>query len=327
MASGPPNIALITGPTLIGLCLNWGFMGVSAVQIYFYFSNFPNDRKGIKSLVYGLSFLDFLQTCMTTADAFHWFVYGFGDIENLDTTFLNPWDMVMLDTIIGFIVQLFYCWRIYVLRKTLAIPVIISLISITAFGGGLATAVKSYQLGKLSLVPTLITTQTIWIGGAVAADILIAAAVSWTLLKATRNSIAASQGTIARIIRLTVETNALTAGLALITLILFLGVPKKATLIVPPVAILGKLYFNCLMAVLNNRLSSRGESSGFSGSRGVQNGSIIPVNASRIPIPDSGVHITRTQKVHMDPLDSRSFGPVMEDMDMSDMSVHKPEHV
>ncbi|KAJ7118796.1 hypothetical protein C8R44DRAFT_789296 [Mycena epipterygia] len=309
----PPNIALLTGPTIVGLCLNWGLMGVSAVQIYFYSSNFPNDRKGIKALVLGLALLDVLQTGMTTADSFYWFVYGFGNVETLDTSFLNPWDMVMIDTIMGFIVQLFYCWRIYVLRKTLIIPGLISMVAITACGAGLATAVKSHQLGKLSLISTLVLTQTIWMVATVVADIVIAAAISWTLLKATRNSVAATQGTIARIIRLIAETNALTAGVAVVALILFLAFPHNPTLIVPPISVLGKLYFNCLMAVLNNRSSRTGESSGSRGPSGN-----IPAN--RFRMAESGVQITRTQKIHMD--------PVLELEDMSsDMSIHKSQPV
>jgi hypothetical protein len=43
------------------------------------------------SQVYGLALLDILQTIMVTADAFHWFVYGFGNMAQLDQTFLNSY--------------------------------------------------------------------------------------------------------------------------------------------------------------------------------------------------------------------------------------------
>ncbi|KAF8208585.1 hypothetical protein K438DRAFT_1812495 [Mycena galopus ATCC 62051] len=99
---------------------------------------------------------------MTTSDTFQWFVYGFGNMETLDTMYLNPWDMVLLDSTIGLIVQIFYCWRIYVLRKSLVVPAPISLISLANFAGGITTAVKAYQLGKLSLIPTMVVEQTIW---------------------------------------------------------------------------------------------------------------------------------------------------------------------
>ncbi|KAF8193870.1 hypothetical protein K438DRAFT_1490563, partial [Mycena galopus ATCC 62051] len=97
---------------MVGICLNWGFMGVLVVQLYFYHENFQHDRRVIKALVYGLVLLDILQTVMITADAFHWFVYGFGNMAQLDQTFLNSFDVPLLDAIISLVVQAFYCWRI-----------------------------------------------------------------------------------------------------------------------------------------------------------------------------------------------------------------------
>lgn len=66
---------------------------------------------------------------MVTADAFHWFVYGFGNLILADQTFLNSWDVPVLDSVISLIVQSFYCWRIYILRKGLLIPLAILLVS------------------------------------------------------------------------------------------------------------------------------------------------------------------------------------------------------
>lgn len=78
--------------------------------------------------VYGLFVLDVIQTCLVTADAFHWFVFGFGDMNRLDDTFVNSWDVPFLDAIIATIVQTFYCWRIWILTRSLVFPVIIFLV-------------------------------------------------------------------------------------------------------------------------------------------------------------------------------------------------------
>lgn len=79
--------------------------------------------------VYGLALLDILQTIMVTADAFHWFVYGFANPIQLDEPFLNSWDVPIIDSVISLIVQTYYCWRIYFLRKGVAIPVLILIVS------------------------------------------------------------------------------------------------------------------------------------------------------------------------------------------------------
>ena len=78
--------------------------------------------------MYGLFLLDVLQTALVTADAFHWFVFGFGNMITLDDTFINSWDVPFLDAVIATIVQTFYCWRIWILSKSLVFPIFIFLV-------------------------------------------------------------------------------------------------------------------------------------------------------------------------------------------------------
>jgi hypothetical protein len=58
--------------------------------------------------------LDAVQTFLTMDDVFFWFVYNFGDANKL-LQFHWAFDIPALDAIIGFIVQVVYCWRIWVL--------------------------------------------------------------------------------------------------------------------------------------------------------------------------------------------------------------------
>ncbi|KAG6888543.1 hypothetical protein C0995_007555 [Termitomyces sp. Mi166 len=55
-----------------------------------------------------------------------------------------------------------------------------------------------------------------------------------------------------RIIRLTMETNALSAGIAVLSIILFAGTPNN-TYFITPTLVLGKLYANTLLVTFNNR--------------------------------------------------------------------------
>ncbi|KAJ7206216.1 hypothetical protein C8J57DRAFT_357572 [Mycena rebaudengoi] len=294
----PPDIAMITGPTMIGICFNWGLMGVLLVQLYFYHVNFAGDTLRLKALVYGIIMLDILQTGMVTADAFHWFVYGFGNMNQLDSVFLNSWDVPFLDAVIALVAQIFYCWRIYFLRKLFVFPVIIALISIMGCAGGIVTALNAYRHGKLHLIGSQVTEQTIWLVGSAVSDVVIAAVLCWRLLCVDIGITHPSRSLIARIVQLIVETNALTASVAVVALILFWAVPQHPTLVVPPTAIIGKLYTNCLITVLNNRKGRDAPSTR------VLNSANTTVPAFN---PPSGVHISRTQKVH---IDLEDFPPV-----------------
>ncbi|KAJ7681358.1 hypothetical protein B0H17DRAFT_1205888 [Mycena rosella] len=226
-------------------------MVVTVVQVYFYSTSFPGDSKTLKSIVYGLFILDVLQTALVTADAFHWFAYGFGNMDRLNDAFLNSWDVPLLDSVISLVVPLLLLENLcpaelidfpgphyngassnHILNVRDNIAAI--QVSVTQCCAGIVTAVKAYQLGKLSLISTEVVEQTIWLVGSAVADLAIAVVLAWTLLRARNKGFRQSHSVLTRIVNLTVETNALTAGVAIVGLILFLAVPQHSTLVVPP---------------------------------------------------------------------------------------------
>ncbi|PPQ90360.1 hypothetical protein CVT25_007762 [Psilocybe cyanescens] len=81
-------------------------------------------------------------------------------MNKLDDTFLNSWDVVLIDSVVALIVQIFYCWRIYLLQQSYILPAFISLVSLTQCGAGIATAVVAHKLGHLSLISTEVGEQT-----------------------------------------------------------------------------------------------------------------------------------------------------------------------
>lgn len=63
-------------------------------------------------------------------DAFHWFVYNFGNTAALSDLSMAGIDGPILDGIIALIVQSVYCWRIWVLSgRRVVLPGIIALVS------------------------------------------------------------------------------------------------------------------------------------------------------------------------------------------------------
>lgn len=123
--------------------------------------------------------LDTLQTILTIDDLFFWFVYNFGDTEKV-LQFHWAFDIPTLDAIVGFLVQIVYCWRIWVLsgwRVIPAISVLVSLrltlvyygehtqrpwaqISLVATGAGFAAGIR---VGSLPLPWRLTTAQSIFL--------------------------------------------------------------------------------------------------------------------------------------------------------------------
>ena len=137
---------------LFGVLLNWCLYGALVVQlcerrfvfrntyqavyrsIDVYSYNFPEDKKLLKLLgmqtvplpsllsptdgsciVYGIFFIETLQTALSGADVYYWFVSGFGDITHLNTPYATPFDVPMIEALVSFSVQCFFAYRIWVL--------------------------------------------------------------------------------------------------------------------------------------------------------------------------------------------------------------------
>ena len=103
-------------------------------DVYSY--NFPDDRRSLKfigessnsylhfpsihrefRLAYFIFILETVQTVLSGSDVYYWFVAGFGDMSRLRHTHFASINGSVLDAPISLIVQGFYCYRIWTLRK------------------------------------------------------------------------------------------------------------------------------------------------------------------------------------------------------------------
>ena len=79
--------------------------------------------------VYGLYMLETAQTALSTGDAMRWFAQGFGNMISLTKPFFSAIDAPIMDGIIAFAVQIFFCWRIWLLSKSWLFALAIGLVS------------------------------------------------------------------------------------------------------------------------------------------------------------------------------------------------------
>ncbi|KAH9987449.1 hypothetical protein BJV74DRAFT_885568 [Russula compacta] len=263
-SSIPPDIVNVTAPLLFGLIFNWALYGVLCVQTYVYSYNFPHDRRWMKALAYFVFLLETTQTALTGADAYYWFMAGFGNLGHLRKSNFAPIDSPTIDAFISLIVQGFFCYRIWTLNnRTLWLPLLIAVLSITqaigaAWGGIKSATIDAYAVVKPALFLWLITCAVV--------DILIAVVMISLLRQRKNHQEQHSKHIVQRLMRLTIETNTVTASVAVISFVLYVAYPNEIYYTCPTV-IIGKLYSNALFITLNNRIYFRGQSSqGSSGS-------------------------------------------------------------
>ncbi|KAK1218637.1 hypothetical protein PQX77_018678 [Marasmius sp. AFHP31] len=162
----------------------------------------------------------------------------------------------VLGGLVGLGVQLFYAWRISVLSESRIGPLLLVALSVLSAAAAFASAafgskVKSVQ--QIGSVDGLRISIAIWYTTSAACDLIIAIYMCYLLTRGSSNGVESTRRTIGRIIRLTVETNALTAALAVTTVGLLVGQKNQMYYTVFSL-ILPSIYGNTLMVMLNLRL-------------------------------------------------------------------------
>ncbi|KDR70736.1 hypothetical protein GALMADRAFT_254773 [Galerina marginata CBS 339.88] len=249
----PPDIARTAGPLLIGYLINWGLFGVLSTQVYFYYLAFPQDMRRTKVLVYGIYLFEMAQTIMLTQTGFATFATGFGDLNAINHIGVIWFAVPIMDSLVAFVVQAFYAYRIAVLSRSMFMPAVILLFGFLQLGGGLATGyfgAKAIHFNDFLGKKTFISTA-LWNGGGAMCDIIIASSMTYFLSK-SKTDWKPTKNIIQRLIRLIIETGTLTAAMAIVNLALSV-LPGGPTYFQTTSSMLGKMYSNTMMVVLNSR--------------------------------------------------------------------------
>ncbi|KAF7368095.1 hypothetical protein MSAN_00875700 [Mycena sanguinolenta] len=248
------DIAKLTGPLVLGYMWSYCLYGVLLVQTYMYTEMFPHDRRGLKILVWTMFFFETLFTVLMTIAAWSMFGSGWGD-PNAILQFNWTWGILpLLSGVHSGMAQGFYIWRIWHLTKRLWLPIPIGLGVFTQIFGLYWFAIKfNIAHWRIASLPPLSGAVTVWLVGSAACDVFITLALIGILWRRkTQTKFAETTGILNRLIRLSIETGALTSGAAILEIILWLAFQEFYYHFIP-FLVLGKLYSNVLVATLNCR--------------------------------------------------------------------------
>ncbi|KAJ6502747.1 hypothetical protein C8R47DRAFT_214720 [Mycena vitilis] len=302
-ASAPGlDIPLLTGPIILGYMWNYWLYGILCIQVYLYSEAFPNDRRGIKVVMWVMFILESISTLFVTIGAWDQYGTGWGDINSLLVIDWSWIPLAILNPVLAGIAQSFYIWRIWELSKRVWLCVIIGLIMLTQVTTGcyygIVLAIERRGLDKLLALSTEIALAAI---ASAVTDILITISLVWTLtippkfygLK-HKTRIQNTRGIINKLIRFSVETGAVTTTADTIHVVLWLATGHQWNIHYIFWLMLGKLYSNMLMATLNCRAPtvSRGTETGTTSIFWVE---VKPPGASRSSRTE--VHISLTRDV------------------------------
>ncbi|KAJ7045925.1 hypothetical protein C8F04DRAFT_1066721 [Mycena alexandri] len=310
------DVALLTGPLVLGYMWSYCLYGILIVQVYMYSEAYPRDRAGIKAVVWGMFILETVFTLFITIAAWNQYGLGWGDT---DTLVIIDWawePLPALNGVLAGIAQSFYIWRIWSLTKQLWVPIIIGLVVLAqvtvAFYYGIVVSIEGRGVDKLfALTPEI----TFWLTSTAAADLFITLSLLWIFFRQKqRSNFARTSGIINRLIRYSVETGAITSLGAIVEVTLWLT-SHQWNIHFIFFLVLGKLYSNMLLATLNARAPMfRGETS-MTGSAPANSfwadGTVNSPPVSNVNLNSRGVHISRTVDVakDVDPIAMDDFSP------------------
>ncbi|KAK0241066.1 hypothetical protein EDD85DRAFT_388161 [Armillaria nabsnona] len=251
-------IEQLSGPLIVASLLHWGLFGTLSVQLYLYYLAFPNDKKFIKYLVYGIYIVEFVQTILASHDAFATFGYGFGDLDALTDVHFYWLIVPIMSAVIACVGQVFYAYRIFILSKSRIVPIFVICVSLTSFVAGIIGGIYGFQAGNITKLNNRKTSTVfvIWCGGSALCDIVIAICMTYYLMR-SNTSFRQTRIIVTKLIRLIIETGSITAVVTLLSLILFFAFPGQ-TFYTTPTFIISKLYANTVYMVLNSRIRIMG---------------------------------------------------------------------
>jgi len=248
MAKGPAEIAL--GPMFIGTVFNIILYGIMITQVYLYFNSYKKDHKWLKCLVLFLFLADTVNAVFDLVYVYNALVINFNNPEYLATAdWVFATDPAMTG-IIASCVQLFFAWRVKIVTNNIWAVLLIIACAVINMLASVGTAIAVGIIPVFTEFVRFEVIVIIWLVSAAVADVCITLVLTFHLQR-HKTGFPATDDIVNRIIRLTVQTGAITAVCATVDLIIFL-VDDTGTHLIFNVP-LSKLYTNSLMSSLNAR--------------------------------------------------------------------------
>ncbi|KAJ7164438.1 hypothetical protein C8R46DRAFT_1099526 [Mycena filopes] len=253
MTYAPAVFTFSPASKLMGALLNFFFLGSLLIQTYIYRRCFPKDPFAIRLLVHLVLVACFACNLL---EAIQIVGVNFGPAAGFSQA-PSIWVFTpIFGGLVGMGVQFFYIYRIIIIRRAAwPVGVLIGLVSTAQCGAAMGYAI----LGALGEPPDSRGRRVfiyIWLIGGASADVLIMPVITTALLLGASKQQKETRDIVNNVVRLVIETNALSAAVALLGLFQF---AFRATRLefVGPTMILPGIYSNTLLVMLNQRAAMR----------------------------------------------------------------------
>ncbi|KAJ7499644.1 hypothetical protein FB451DRAFT_1206070 [Mycena latifolia] len=241
------------GPEEVGVIVGAWMFGMFTVQAFNYFSYFPKDSSRLKITVAVLWVLELVHVILSCVGLYGTTVTHFGNGENV--LFINKAIglSLIISSIVGPGVQIFFADRVRILSGRMLIPVVCWFLSVVRAISLVAVCVATL------VTPFIPAFKAKWdwlvlssIGVSTTVDVVVAISLCVLLWqRRTRSSVKTTQQTIDSLLAWTINTGLLTSAASIMMLIFFVTMANFAWLTM--LLIIPRLFANSMLASLNSR--------------------------------------------------------------------------
>ncbi|KDQ22168.1 hypothetical protein PLEOSDRAFT_1114496 [Pleurotus ostreatus PC15] len=239
------------GPILLGVIFESILYGIFVLQAAIYYQSYRTDPKWTRYLVLWMFVLETIIMGIDVAMIYTPMVTHAGErgVETVYPKLLaaNPIMTVLLSTP----VQLFMARRIYIISRSIWVPIVISLASLAAFVGGMGSGASVAIVQTFAGFPKLEWSLNLWLVSSAIGDAIITIALVW-YLSSRRTGFQATDDVLNKVIRMTVQTGLITSAAAITNAFLCAFAPFLSMNFLFAFG-LSKLYTNSLLSTLNAR--------------------------------------------------------------------------
>ncbi|KDR74783.1 hypothetical protein GALMADRAFT_249674 [Galerina marginata CBS 339.88] len=253
----PVEVHSTLGALLIGLIVSCCLFGVSTVQAYIYYANFPKDRVSLKAMVTTVWLCE-LAHCICICHGVYYITVN--EYQNPAALLLLPKSFggaISLSGIIGTIVQIFLVERVRVVSGKLFISLLCWALALVRCGLTFLLTAETWRMHSVAEFMA----QWKWLSGLVLAlcsvvDLFLALSLCYYLDAQKVNGFRSTSLAIDKITTWTLQTGILTSFIGSLALVCFFVMPNNFIWLGIFMS-LARVFSNTLLATLNGRTALR----------------------------------------------------------------------
>ncbi|KZT21261.1 hypothetical protein NEOLEDRAFT_766707 [Neolentinus lepideus HHB14362 ss-1] len=245
----------VGGTFLVSLFIAAILYGVSILQTFIYYQNYPSDRLTLKTLVAVICFIETAHTAFCVDFIYNYLITNFGNESHLSEIYWSVGVTVIFGILMSGVAHSFYIRRVWIMSQhNIPLTLLLVILALGRFVFGITAATLLYTVPNWNEFHSQrlpLSTLAVGLSSGAAADIVVATSLIVSL-KRQRTGFESTNSSIKLLMAYVIHTGLITSVVGVLILITYASIHRQLVFM-GLVEIQSKLYANTLLASLNAR--------------------------------------------------------------------------